>query len=417
MHASDGSTNTYPVPSLQIAVIGGSIAGCCAAVELARAGHHVEVFERSASALVGQGVAIGLMPDTLRLLLRRDLIDETMPRLEMRAHVLVGRSTADEPLGRASGRIEVPSWSVNWADLHANLRRRVPDGCYRAGAAVSGIAEASDVSVELSFPDSPPRSFDLAVFADGYASIGRASLCPEAEPAYRGYVLWRGVLDVAQLDDAAPFDANIYRISYQGAPGHAIAYRMPTGGRDADDPGVVNFGCYRVVSADDLPHLLLDPRRRQRGDSLRAGALSPEAEQSFKTFAREHLPSFFAEIMAQGRDTFVQPIFSARVPRQRLRRACLVGDAAALVQPLTGSGVMRAANHAVGLARRLRDTSEVDDALAAWDAEQSAFGHLLCDLGEQMEQALVWHAPDFAAFDAAGAQRWWQSATSVPRRG
>lgn len=406
------------MPSLRIAVVGGSIAGCCTAAALLRAGHQVEVFERSASALVGQGVAIGLMPQTLRLLLQHDLVDETLPRFAMRAHVLLGKSEQDEPLGRASGRIDMPAWSVNWADLHANLRRRVPNESYHAGVALSAITDTTEASVELGFSDGSRRSFDLAVFADGYASLGRANICPEvAEPEYRGYVLWRGVLDVTKLVDPAPFAAEIYRISYQGAPGHAIAYRMPSGGGEVDDPGVVNFGCYRVVSADELPDMLLDPDRLQRGAALRGGALRREAEQAFKAFAREQLPGFFAEIMSQARDTFVQPIFSARVPRQRLQRVCLVGDAAALVQPFTGSGVLRALNHALGLARRLRDFSDVDGALATWDTEQCAFGRVLSDLGEQMEQALVWNAPNFATFDAASARQWWQTTTSVPRQG
>ena len=51
-------------PNLQIAVVGGSIAGCCAAVELTRAGHHAEIFERSGGALVGQGAGIGVLADS-----------------------------------------------------------------------------------------------------------------------------------------------------------------------------------------------------------------------------------------------------------------------------------------------------------------------------------------------------------------
>ncbi len=40
---------------LSIGIVGGSIAGCAAAVELMRAGHRVRVFERSPGALVGRG--------------------------------------------------------------------------------------------------------------------------------------------------------------------------------------------------------------------------------------------------------------------------------------------------------------------------------------------------------------------------
>ncbi len=44
---------------LKIGIVGGSIAGCSAAILLARAGYHITVFERSMGALVGRGGGIG----------------------------------------------------------------------------------------------------------------------------------------------------------------------------------------------------------------------------------------------------------------------------------------------------------------------------------------------------------------------
>ena len=45
--------------SLRIGVVGGSISGCAAAIEMSRAGYEVTVFERSAKALKGRGAGIG----------------------------------------------------------------------------------------------------------------------------------------------------------------------------------------------------------------------------------------------------------------------------------------------------------------------------------------------------------------------
>jgi 2-polyprenyl-6-methoxyphenol hydroxylase-like FAD-dependent oxidoreductase len=113
---------------LQIAVVGGSIAGCCAAVELARSGHAVDVFERSASALIGQGAGIGLHNDTLEGLLARDLIDSDLPRLQMLDQALLAKTGSEARMGRESLRVRRPAWTVNWADLHRNFRARVPAG-------------------------------------------------------------------------------------------------------------------------------------------------------------------------------------------------------------------------------------------------------------------------------------------------
>jgi 2-polyprenyl-6-methoxyphenol hydroxylase-like FAD-dependent oxidoreductase len=46
----------------RIAVVGGSVAGCAAAVELSRADHEVKVFERSATALVSQEQVLSRQP-------------------------------------------------------------------------------------------------------------------------------------------------------------------------------------------------------------------------------------------------------------------------------------------------------------------------------------------------------------------
>lgn len=48
---------------LNIGIIGGSIAGCSAAILLGREGHKVDVFERSRGDLVGRGGGMGA-PET-----------------------------------------------------------------------------------------------------------------------------------------------------------------------------------------------------------------------------------------------------------------------------------------------------------------------------------------------------------------
>jgi 2,6-dihydroxypyridine 3-monooxygenase len=403
--------------SLQIAVVGGSIAGCCAAVELARAGHDVEIFERSTGVLAGQGAGIGLLPATLDVLLERDLVDRDMPRMAISEHVFAAKTATSARTGREALRLQAPSWSVNWADLHANLRKRVPEGRYRAGVEVRTAADSGSDRPSLLFADGSSRGFDLVVFADGHASSGRRCVCPDVEPAYRGYVLWRGVLDVRELGDATPLDDSLFRISYGGSPGHALAYRMPGADRVAADGGALaNFGCYLPVAAAALAELLVDRCGRRHASSLSAGELRLDEERRFKAFARDFLPAYFGELIAQAHDTFLQAIFSARMPRHRRARLCVIGDAGTLVQPLTGSGVLKATTHAIGLARELRKTSDVDAALEAWDARQTALGDVLCELGEHMEQALIWNMVDLAELDAATTARWWQTTTSVPRK-
>jgi 2-polyprenyl-6-methoxyphenol hydroxylase-like FAD-dependent oxidoreductase len=66
----------------RVAVVGGSIAGCAAAAELARAGCEASIFERSASALDDRGAGIFAPPSHLHLLRSRNLVDGDMPTVD-----------------------------------------------------------------------------------------------------------------------------------------------------------------------------------------------------------------------------------------------------------------------------------------------------------------------------------------------
>ena len=75
MHAKNGNHNS---DKLNIGIVGGSIAGCTAAIELHRAGHQVTVFERSPAALKDRGAGMAAPVDTIKQLIERDLIDADM---------------------------------------------------------------------------------------------------------------------------------------------------------------------------------------------------------------------------------------------------------------------------------------------------------------------------------------------------
>jgi 2-polyprenyl-6-methoxyphenol hydroxylase-like FAD-dependent oxidoreductase len=59
--------------------VGGSIAGCAAAVALSQVGCAVTVFERARGTLADRGVGIGMAPQVQATLAVRGLIDPAMP--------------------------------------------------------------------------------------------------------------------------------------------------------------------------------------------------------------------------------------------------------------------------------------------------------------------------------------------------
>ena len=66
------------MPPLNIAIVGGSIAGCSAAIALLRAGHQVTVFERSLQPLSDRGAGIVIPMALLQKLKQRIPIKNKM---------------------------------------------------------------------------------------------------------------------------------------------------------------------------------------------------------------------------------------------------------------------------------------------------------------------------------------------------
>ena len=84
---------------LRIGIVGGSIAGCSAAILLGRAGHDVTVFERSTGALVGRGGGIATTPPVLNGLIEQDFLDDDFPNWPTTEMPFVIRTASEERFG------------------------------------------------------------------------------------------------------------------------------------------------------------------------------------------------------------------------------------------------------------------------------------------------------------------------------
>lgn len=399
---------------MRIGIVGGSIAGCAAAVELHRAGHDVTVLERSRGGLTGRGAGIGTPVDTLQTLIDRDLVDRDIPRFQVTDHPLVGRTTASDRTGHTALTLPLNMALLNWGDLWRQLRARVPDDVYVEGRKVIDV-KRHDGRATLHAGGGWHADFDLALFGDGYRSTGRRVLFPDADVSYRGYVLWRGVLDERRLADSAPLEPALFRLHYKGLPGNAVFYFVPgPGGSVVPGERWVNWACYVPVAPDDLPGFLVDRTGRRREHSLPPGSMRAEEEDRLKALMAEHLPPYFSEIVEASADTFAQPIYTVEVPAYAEGRIGLLGDAGSVAPPFTGSGVFKAVMNAVDLRLALDDAPDVDAALSAWSRDQARRGLRLAALGRQMEQAFVWSAPDFATMTEDTARAWWKQAVTFP---
>jgi len=402
---------------LRVGVVGGSISGCTAAIELSRADHDVTVYERSVGALEGRGAGIGTPTPTFERLIARDLISASTPRTTLSKHVLLGADADNSPLGRAPLQLPMEMATLHWRDLWSELRGRVADDDYRGGAGVTSLVDPDSMRPGLHFADGSVEHFDLVVCGDGYSSPARRQLFPDATLGYRGYVLWRGILPEAEVADPDPLEDTLFRFSFPRLGGNGVFYFVPgLDGSAAVGERLVNWAHYIPVPAGELGAFLTDKDGVVHRHSLPPGSMPDEQQQRLRELLTDHLPPYFADITTRTEATFAQPIYTSIPDSFHRGRCCLIGDAAAVVPPFTGAGVFKASNNAIDLVEALDSDGgrDVDAALGGWSAAETAGAHRLAAMGEQMEQAFVFAAPDLGAMNEAEANAWWTASISFP---
>jgi 2-polyprenyl-6-methoxyphenol hydroxylase-like FAD-dependent oxidoreductase len=395
---------------MRVGIIGGSIAGCAAAAFLHRAGHDVTVFERSESGLVSRGAGILMITASWQDVTARGILDETVPACRAGYSRFVTRASGSGHQ-RWLGDVQMSTVLFNWAHLYQSLRRRVPDDLYRGGAAVERI-EAAPHGTTLHLAGGGSLDFDLVVCADGYRSLGRGLIDPGAAPAYRGIVLWRGLLPERDIRAGALDGCDLLRPGYQG--GHGIAYYVPGPGQSTE-PGerLLMWGYYLQVPEGALASVLVDDQERQQSGSVPFGKVHPEIRAALESRLAGLLPSPLFELVQQSSNSSIQAIYSC-VPRSYARdRLCLVGDSGTLVPPFAGTGVHRAVTSAASLADALAGVAggeAVDDALRRWsDAQLQAAAQVIPNI-EVIERSYVFGMPDLSAMPVTAANDWMSAA-------
>jgi 2-polyprenyl-6-methoxyphenol hydroxylase-like FAD-dependent oxidoreductase len=382
---------------VRVGIVGGSIAGCTAAACLLRAGFDAVVLERSAHRLEERGAGIWL-PATLGETLRNaGLIDRDLRTPSARAREW-RLPDGTSRYGRLAFEQAVSTEMHHWGLLLGNLRRRVPDEHYRTGAAVAGLALGRD-GASVTLTDGSVLDFDLLVGADGYRSAMRRQLFPEVEPAYAGYPAWRGIIDESVVDDVAPVEGMVQMV---GVPrGHAGFYIVP--GQNGDmTPGKrrLNWLIYdggaspAVAGRDDLGRVVLD--------AVPPGSLSPEQLAYLGDLARRHFPPWHRDVILSTPDPYMQNIYDLALDRYVRGRVCLIGDAATIARPHTGSGAAKAMQDALALADALSTGGSLEDGLRSFQEQRAPAGNGLVRLGQDLGQEQVLGAPDWRQLDHAG---------------
>ena len=323
----------------KILVVGGGIAGMCAAIELRKRGHQVDLVEIDPQWRV-YGAGITLSGPTLRAFTEVGVIDDLMAEgwcadgveLQLAQGAVIG----EIPTPRL-GRPDVPGGGGILRPVLARILRQntlASGTAVRCGTTFSAIEPDGD-AVQVQFTDGRVGRYDLVVGADGLHSKVRQTVFPGApQPRYTGQASWRAVV---------PRPANRTRAMMALGPG-------------------VKAGVNPV--SKDLMYLFVT-ETRQEAERIEDGALLPELKRILAPFGGL-IGRIRDELDAESLIVY-RPFFGLLMPRPwHCGRVVLIGDAVHATTPHLASGAGIGVEDAIVLAQELERGPGLDAALDAF---------------------------------------------------
>ena len=189
---------------LQIAIIGAGIGGLTAAACLRRVGIDVRIYEQARD-FTRLGAGIQQAPNAVRVLYGLGLRDKLLTRAfqpisnESREYD-TGVLTNAFPLGRAVyERYGVPYFLMHRGDLHAMLVSLVPAEIIRQDHKLTGLDQAADGAMRMTFSNGDTAEADAVIGADGVHSVVREFMFGKEDPRFTGRVAYRTVFPTSLL--------------------------------------------------------------------------------------------------------------------------------------------------------------------------------------------------------------------------
>ncbi len=349
------------------------MAGLLCALFLRRRGWDIALFERSPVPLTGRGAGIMTHPELHRALasLGLDISQDFGVPIEERVVLDV--------TGAVVARRRRPQISTSWNRLFELLGSAVdggpPGASYHLGRDLVRVAQDGD-RVTAHFADGTFATGNVLVGADGLRSAVRAQYLPEARPLFAGYVAWRGLLDErAAVPLLGP--ELFSQFSFCLPPGEQFLGYPVAGPNNDLRPGhrSWNIVWYRPVDeAAELPRLLTDATGRRHEVSIPPPLIAPAVVAEMRAAAERLLAPPFRAAVALIAQPFLQPVYDLESPALAFGRVALAGDAAFVIRPHVGAGVVKAADDAAALAECLDAEPAVEAALSSYAARRLAIG-------------------------------------------
>ena len=297
-------------------VVGGSLAGSCAALALSRDGWQVTIVERSSAELPG-GTGISIDRQLLASVTGTDA--RTLPVVD------VG--------------FPATAWELLRGVLSRELRQR-PGVRVRAGRRVIDVQMKENGNEAVVRTTDGDLRADLVVGADGHRSIVRRFVAPEQpDAAYSGYLLWRGLIDERQVPGG--FTETDTGFAEHSAPrARLVTFGVP--GSDGDTRPGRRRGSFTWFDTSRT-QLLRQSGKLNSGTvtgTLTGHDVSGDMIAELRHLARRW-PSPWRDAIDRAldrRDFIGTPVAEYLPPHLARGSVALIGDAAHVVSPITGAG-------------------------------------------------------------------------------
>ncbi|MFN3656186.1 MAG: FAD binding domain-containing protein [Pseudolabrys sp.] len=350
-------------------VIGGSLSGLFTGLLLRRHGWEVDVYERVESELAGRGAGIVTHQplwdalDKLGIAWRENLGVEIETR---RVFGLDGQLLIER---------RCPQIMTAWDRVYDLLRSNFPSWHYHRGKGLARIEQGRG-GVTAHFADGTRANGDVLIGCDGLRSTVRALVLPEVNPAYAGYVAWRGLVPESTMPPALHEQVFMHMTFCLPRGEQMLGY--PVAGPNNDlRPGHRRYNLVWYRPADEtgaLKRLLTGDNGVTYDISIPPPAVSRASIADMRMAADQVLSPQFRECWALSDQPFLQPIYDVQSPQLAFGRVTVLGDASYVARPHCGAGVTKAADDAITLTDALTSAPNVETALLRYEAARVPFG-------------------------------------------
>ena len=327
--------------NVRIAIVGGGLAGLAAANALKAFGIAAEVFEQ-APQLGEIGAAVNTSPQAVKALQAIGLgeaiaaIGHRSPGMYTR-NMQTGEFLEFNDRFKLAERYGAPYYSFHRADLLDALASGLDRGAIHLGHRLAAVEEGSE-RIGLVFDNGARVAAEYVIGADGVRSVLRHALYGDDNPTYTGQMVWRALLDAADLSPDILEPAG--HTQWVGPGCHFLAYHIRRG-------KLVN-----IVTQQDTDKWV-EEGWSTPGDPQEMRASFPNPEPRL-----EKLLSLVAKCSKWG--LFTRPL-TQNWGRGRIQ---LIGDAAHAMLPNAGQGACQAFEDSYVLGRWLDACGDPAEAFA-----------------------------------------------------